>query len=293
MSHEATSWAFAQQGLASGTKFLLVAIANHADKFGVCFPGRKYLADDCCTAPKTVTDNMGKLEAAGLIARCERRRKNGSRTSDWIVLAPHAGATRFPMLDAPMEEFPSQVAALARSSNESSGYESCGDESGPGQVTFSGGPEPSVEPSVDRSAARARATLKFAGKPVDPEAWSLTDLVLEEYNRQTGRKWRLVTSGGQLSEAAKRIYGRVVTYPDLELEDHADIIRRTLASKWWGSEPNPGIGVIYGEKVFEDNIDRPGVPKNAKDAEKRERATRDREAIERVMARARGEEVAA
>jgi hypothetical protein len=77
----------------------------------------------------------------------------------------------------------------------------------------------------------------------------------------------------------------VVKYRDLELEDYADIVRRTLASRWWGDgEPTPGV--VFGPKVFEDNITRPGVRRSARDSEKERRAEEDRAAIARVLARA-------
>lgn len=160
MSHEASSWAFAQQQpeLATGAKFLLVAIANRADKSGVAWPGHKTLAHDCNCAIETVTPNMKRLEALGLLVRIRRRRKNGSRTSDWIVLA--AGhAERLPMIDAPADEYPEEVASVARAvDDETSPNESSGDLSSPEDSTRphlrkTGGPEPSEEPSTSEPSS--------------------------------------------------------------------------------------------------------------------------------------------
>jgi hypothetical protein len=152
VSVEASAWAFRQSGLKSGGKLLLVAIANRADKSGVAFPGRKSLAEDCCCEPETVTQNFKALERAGLIARFDRRRENGSRTSNWIVLAPSA-ADREPMVDADVDELPSEVAKAAQSSGEetqpekSTGEETSGEDRRPGQVRKTGGPpELSGEP---------------------------------------------------------------------------------------------------------------------------------------------------
>jgi DNA-binding MarR family transcriptional regulator len=144
-------------------------------------------------------------------------------------------------------------------------------------------PQPSTEPSVPPGDVCARALPKISGKRVKPEAWALAGEVLAEFNRQAGKKLRLVSANGDASEAAKRVYGRVVKYADLELEDYADIIRRTLASRWWGDgEPTPGV--VFGPKVFEDNITRQGAPKDAK-AEKDARSEEDLAAIERILAR--------
>jgi hypothetical protein len=107
--------------------------------------------------------------------------------------------------------------------------------------------------------ARASTRVKVGGKPVKRDAWLITEGVLTAFNEMAGTKLRLLTSAGEASAAAKRVYLRVVDYPDIKLEEHRDIIRRTLASRWWG--PNdPTIGVVYGPRVFEDNITRSPEP---------------------------------
>lgn len=102
---------------------------------------------------------------------------------------------------------------------------------------------------------RPRSAVKFGGRPVNDESWRLTQAILTEFNRQSGRKYRLVKSSGEPSEAAKRIYGRVRDYPDITEGEFADIIERTLASRWWGGD-EPWFGVVFGPKVFEENITR-------------------------------------
>ncbi len=130
---------------------------------------------------------------------------------------------------------------------------------------------------------RARGGVLISGKPVKPEAWELTETVLAEFNRQTSSKLRLRKSSGEPSEAAKRIYGRVAAYPDITFAEHQDIIRRTLSSRWWGTD-RPSIGVVYGPKVFEDNITRSATPtKQTKDAEKAARDERRMAAMARVQ----------
>jgi hypothetical protein len=117
-------------------------------------------------------------------------------------------------------------------------------------------PNPSREPSNASGGVGARAsTLKVAGKPVVAAHWELTVRILAELNTRLGRNLGALTGAGQPSESAKRIYGRVLAWPDLDLAAHLDIIDRTLASKWWGAGA-PSVGVIYGPKVFEDNMHR-------------------------------------
>lgn len=121
-----------------------------------------------------------------------------------------------------------------------------------------------------RERVRAPAAVKFSGKAVNADAWALTERVLAEFNSQAGRKYRLMKSSGQPSEAAKRIYHAIRDYPDITFDEHADIIGRVLASRWWGSA-EPEFGVVFGLKVFENNITRSGdrelrAPRTVKEA---------------------------
>jgi hypothetical protein len=168
MSVQASSWAFEQSatGLTSGAKFLLVALANHATPAGVAWPGRQRLAEECICEPETVSRNLSRLEELGLIQRVQRRRGNGSRTSDWVVLAPGA-ADRGPMGDGSLEEFPEHVCALARST---SGDEESPDSEGVGQVTPKGSPEPLEEPSSLRTSEKTSAR-GFKPEPITFGEW--------------------------------------------------------------------------------------------------------------------------
>lgn len=120
--------------------------------------------------------------------------------------------------------------------------------------------EDKVEEDNCLESGRACANVKISGKPVNAEHWQRTAGVLDLFNAHADRNLRLLTSAGEPSEAAKRIYGRIRAYPDIALAKHEDIIRRTLASQWWGHGP-PSIGVVFGPNVFEENITRPGLPR--------------------------------
>ena len=130
---------------------------------------------------------------------------------------------------------------------------------------------------AETTGTDARARPRISGRLVNAEHWQRTAAVLESFNDQTGRNLRLLTSAGEPSEAAKRIYGRVRAYPDITTAKHEDIIRRTLASRWWGDDP-PSIGVVFGPNVFEENITRPGIPKAAARGYDRNAAKAAREA---------------
>lgn len=109
MSWQATSWAARQTAGNSGRKALLLLIANATSPDGVTYIGRKTLADECECRPETVSANLGALEAAGLISRHQRRRRNGSRATDFIVLAPN-WEDRGEMRDGDHDELPEAVA---------------------------------------------------------------------------------------------------------------------------------------------------------------------------------------
>lgn len=208
MSCAALEWAVGQRGVGRG-KGLLIVLANRAGDDGVCFPGREMLAQEAECHRSTITQQMCDLELRGLIRRCRRQRVNGSRTSDWIVLAPQA-VDRGRMTAAGHKR-PQQVAALACAGSgapplpqraeqqlrlfddlKPSASEPCGSSSGgvqgpthatppvdvsdiylgrvlpPGQVAFSGGPEPSEEPSEGREgSARCAREPNSTSLPVD------------------------------------------------------------------------------------------------------------------------------
>jgi hypothetical protein len=146
VSAEAQSWAQAQQVGSSGAKLVLLVLANIADASGVGYPGRALLAQRCECRAATITGHLQRLESAGFIMRFERRRKNGSRTSDWVVLGPR-DFDRALMVDASPEEYPAQVAEAASCAVSVPPLAGSGAVSAPGQVRFSGGPEQEGEQS--------------------------------------------------------------------------------------------------------------------------------------------------
>ena len=87
MSVQAISWAYRVAGIDDPIEaFLLVTLANYADEFGVCFPSQSTLRANCRCSERKVRDSLKSLEERGLILRIMRRRDNGSRRSDVIIL---------------------------------------------------------------------------------------------------------------------------------------------------------------------------------------------------------------
>jgi hypothetical protein len=281
VSWDILDWAFRQQ-VPRSLKLTLVAVAKCCDAQGVTFAGQRKLAAMSSVSERQVRTTLTKLGELGLISRFHRQRGDGSRTTDLIVLGMPRGAIDLTV-------YSGVIGDLVEGDKVATGSGLPGVPEVLGSPT--GSPLPGIDlPELSMEGERAPApVLLFNSKPVNEESWELAKKVLTEFNRQTGKKIRAVSADGSMSEGIKRIYSRIRKYRDLELEDFEDIIRRTLASKWWGDgEVSPGV--VFGPAVFEDNITRAGVPKTAKDSERRQRAAADREAIQRILKRTGGDE---
>lgn len=80
-------WAYQQSVDRSGAKFTLVTAAQYANENGVCWVGQDTLAEDMSMGVSTVRRHLDHLENdLELIERIERRRRDGTRTSDFIKL---------------------------------------------------------------------------------------------------------------------------------------------------------------------------------------------------------------
>ncbi len=86
MSVQAIWWAFQQDPESASAKLVLLALANHADDLGTCWPSQKTLAKLCSLSDRTVREMLAKLEALDLIGRAWRERGDGGRSSDLITL---------------------------------------------------------------------------------------------------------------------------------------------------------------------------------------------------------------
>lgn len=274
MSHEACSWVAAQRDLTPGEKLLLFTIANRVDEYGIGFPGRERLAAEACCRPETATANMKRLTKRGLLARFERRRPNGSRTSDWLVLAPLL-TDRGGMYDAPAAEHPEPVAAVAR---KCSGEESSGEVSVGGQVRKTGGPEPSEEPSdktvihtaggqgelwdavpdemqVDALEA-LRTKRKVGSRLVTEREVRIAAVSLSEWNRQLDKRASLLPWLERIVRCAR-------DHPSWDEAKHVRLVQSACRLRWWerrGAHKRPEPKVIWGspeqfERVAKDASD--------------------------------------
>jgi hypothetical protein len=86
MSVQALSCAMAIRGVSASEKLLLLVLANFADEGMACWPSHKRLADDTGLSQRSVLSLLKALEEKRFITRAERKRPDGSRTSDKITL---------------------------------------------------------------------------------------------------------------------------------------------------------------------------------------------------------------
>lgn len=80
---------YAEEHLSHRAKTVYIYLRDRADASGVCWPGIKTIAGELGLSTRTVQRALDDLEAAGLIVKKQRRRSNGSLTSNLYRLTKH------------------------------------------------------------------------------------------------------------------------------------------------------------------------------------------------------------
>jgi hypothetical protein len=95
LSHLMTALAMRQSGLKPAAKIVLYWLADHHNEStGDCFPSLSRLAELSDLSRRAVIDHLADLEARGLIKKQERRRENGSLSSNSYTLTLHVGGEK-------------------------------------------------------------------------------------------------------------------------------------------------------------------------------------------------------
>ena len=81
MSVKALTWAF-EQPISATEKVVLLALADHANEHGLCWPSVSTLMKRANVGERTVQRAIQSLEEGGFITRERRSRENGSDTSN-------------------------------------------------------------------------------------------------------------------------------------------------------------------------------------------------------------------
>lgn len=76
MSIKALNWAWEQPTSSSGQKLVLLALADHANDDGHCWPGMKRIADKCDMSARQVSTHVSNLEKAGILTTNRRMKDN-------------------------------------------------------------------------------------------------------------------------------------------------------------------------------------------------------------------------
>jgi len=127
MSHYMTALAMKQQGLKPATKIVLYWLADHHNgTTGLCIPSQKRLAELCEMTDRSVRTHLDTLQTLGLIQVIERKRDNGSQTSNEYKLLFDVQNLPTPMENIsspPMQNFPTLnlgINNLGKETNNSS-----------------------------------------------------------------------------------------------------------------------------------------------------------------------------
>ncbi|SCC08815.1 MULTISPECIES: helix-turn-helix domain-containing protein [Snodgrassella] len=74
-----------EMDLSQGEKLVLLALCDHANDDGVCYPSQEYLAQKCSMSPRSLIDQINKLKKHGILT-AERRQKGGGRLANLYVI---------------------------------------------------------------------------------------------------------------------------------------------------------------------------------------------------------------
>lgn len=85
MSVKATTWAWAQD-VAKGELLVLLALADHADDEGICWPGHKGLEAKCRMSRSTLLKHISAMASRGLLTIRHRHQESGYRDTNLYVL---------------------------------------------------------------------------------------------------------------------------------------------------------------------------------------------------------------
>jgi hypothetical protein len=122
MSVQAITWALEHPVASVTEKVVLLVLANYANEYGISWPSQRTLAENAACDERTVRRTLVRLEARGVIRRIARRRGNGSRQSDMILMSAFTARKPAPpgMIDDDEESGdPGSAGELPRPDNRS------------------------------------------------------------------------------------------------------------------------------------------------------------------------------
>ena len=109
MSDKAITWAFAQDIQPSTRKFVLIALADSADDFGICWPSYNTIAEKCGIGRKTAIRNVKSLVEDGILTKHSRYKKSGQNSNAFALNMGVEVRDDHPLKDLVSERHPPSV----------------------------------------------------------------------------------------------------------------------------------------------------------------------------------------
>lgn len=238
MSVEAMAWAWRQRVGNPTRKAVLIALADHADNTGVCWPGHDGIAEKCEVSRRTVIRQIEQLARDGLITVEHRRGQLGRQASNRYrlrVTESHSGTAQS---DTGVTLDPESRVTFTTAQSDT------GDHSRVTPVSH----EPSIEPPKNQSAA-LRVTESHSGPT--PTEVQLVDSLIRAFNVEANTRFSPAAWTDDLT-------ARFREHPELTEADHLRVVRAAFASQWWKREDRtsqPSPAVIWGSaKQFDRTL---------------------------------------
>lgn len=256
MSTQAVSLVKSRTFGSAATKAILFVLADYADSEWSSFASQRRIAAEAEVSERTVRRTLADLEASGIIRRERRHRKDGTRTSDRLLLVPDV-----------IQSLPASLSASD-------------DEGLPATVSATTGqPRPSLPATVSEPTGQALAAHEPSVEPSEePSVGTIAP------SRKRDPIWdELVTLFGDPAPSTTGLYGTVAKFlkernatPEM-MRERAQVLAVEWAER--GETKRFGPGALMKWWPSFDGLVGQAAGTNVRDF-KRER--QDREALERA-----------
>ena len=208
MSIKALAWGW-KQPLGGNLKLILLALADHADDRGICWPGTLGVAAKCHTDRRTVTRNIRQLERLQLI-KVEPRAPGGKQNTNLFTLALDRVLRENEIAEImscrdgnlpPLVETPGVATGLSRDDTSATPRDGRNVQVGMAPAPPESSSEPSEQPSRNHHS--------LSGKPDGVTLLHDAEEILAELNKLAGKHYRAWESGGKPSVNLEFIIGRL------------------------------------------------------------------------------------
>lgn len=136
MSVEAISWAFQQPVPHASAKFVLVAMANHADGDMRCWPSSAHLCAQTSQDRKTVQANLQRLREWGYIVDTGERRGVTKQVPVYQLKQPENGPVKAPSKVPEFDEKTPEIGGVEQAQKRDSSTEEAGPNFPPNRPDF-------------------------------------------------------------------------------------------------------------------------------------------------------------